>query len=312
MKTALVCPTNANVTIPTKVPTITSPFPQGTGRRMVSYRPIYFVFQFLHTYPTSEKHPPFSHTIGTALLTTYPPFLFYYSWWSTPISITTSAYLSQPHGKTAIVSGLNYTSRIFALLGEILVRIRVDKRSPPQGQFATARLEEVQALHSRIMAALVHAPESLRLKPVVRAGSTMNGVTSGGGLSSDFGGSSLQATFDEVRDFFDNPNAPRTNALNPFLVMQANLYVTQVRWVYFVTYDRLASDSPVQQLVRFVIEQYRDELITSLQGSVDEEKRNEDREVVARDLLNILHSIPIQSIATNGPSLVRCCQRCQT
>jgi hypothetical protein len=60
-----------------------------------------------------------------------------------------------------------------------------------------------------------------------------------------------------------------------------------------------------KQLVRFVIEQYRDELITSLQGSLDEEKKNEDREVVVRDLLNILHSIPIQSIATNGPSLVR-------
>ena len=79
-------------------------------------------------------------------------------------SITPSAYLPQPHGKTAIVSGLNYTSRIFALLGEILVRIRVDKRSPPQGQFLTARLEEVQALHARIVAALAHAPEPLRLK----------------------------------------------------------------------------------------------------------------------------------------------------
>jgi len=72
----------------------------------------------------------------------------------------------------------------------------------------------------------------------------------------------------------------------------------------------LMSHSPVKQLVRFVIEQYRDELITSLQGSVDEEKRNEDREVVARDLLNILHSIPIQSIATNGPSLVCYRRRC--
>lgn len=199
--------------------------------------------------------------------------------------ITATAYLPQPHGKTAIVSGLNYTSRIFALLGEILVRIRVDKRSPPQGQFATARLEEVQALHSRIMAALAHAPECLRLKPTIHTGSTMSGATGGGGFSPDFGGSNLQAAFDEVRDFFDNPKASRTNALNPYLVMQANLYVTQ-------------------QLVRFVIEQYRDELITSLRGSLDEEKKNEDREVVVRDLLNILHSIPIQSIATNGPSLV--------
>ncbi|KAH9925558.1 fungal-specific transcription factor domain-containing protein [Fomitopsis serialis] len=193
--------------------------------------------------------------------------------------ITHSAYLPQPHGKTAIVSGLNYISRIFALLGEILVRIRVDKRSPPQGQFLTARLEEPE----------LPSPE--------------------------LGGPNFrQTTLGEVKDFFDNPNASRANALNPFLVMQANVYVTQ-------------------QLVRFVIEQYRDELITSLQGNIDEQRVAEEREAVASELLNILHrsvvlrpsvpglvatasltygslttpgshSIPIQSIATNGPSLV--------
>ena len=135
-------------------------------------------------------------------------------------SITPSAYLPQPHGKTAIVSGLNYTSRIFALLGEILVRIRVDKRSPPQGQFLTARLEEVQALHARIMAALAHAPEPLRLKHAHAQSH----------LPPEYGGAGFrQAAFTEVKDFFDNPNASRANALNPFLVMQANLYVTQVR-----------------------------------------------------------------------------------
>ncbi|KAJ3513575.1 hypothetical protein NLJ89_g2874 [Agrocybe chaxingu] len=186
------------------------------------------------------------------------------------------AYLPQPHGKTAIVSGLNYTSRIFALLGEILVRIRVDKRSPPQGQFATARLEEVQSLHNRILAALSHAPEPLRLKQ----------TPSQPHVPPEYGGPGFrQATFAEVKDFFDNPNASRANALNPFLVMQANLFVTQ-------------------QLVRFVIEQYRDELLMALQGNLDEQQVAQDREAVASDLLNILHSIPIQSIATNGPSLV--------
>ncbi|CAA7261386.1 unnamed protein product [Cyclocybe aegerita] len=190
--------------------------------------------------------------------------------------ITPSAYLPQPHGKTAIVSGLNYTSRIFALLGEILVRIRVDKRSPPQGQFATARLEEVQSLHNRILAALSHAPEPLRLKQ----------TPSQPHVPPEYGGPGFrQATFAEVKDFFDNPNASRANALNPFLVMQANLFVTQ-------------------QLVRFVIEQYRDELLMALQGNLDEQQVAQDREAVASDLLNILHSIPIQSIATNGPSLV--------
>lgn len=44
-----------------------------------------------------------------------------------------------------------------------------------------------------------------------------------------------------------------------------------------------------QQLVRFVIEQYRDELLSALQGAVDEHKIATDREDVASDLLNILH-----------------------
>jgi hypothetical protein len=161
-------------------------------------------------------------------------------------------------------------------LGEILVRIRVDKRSPPRGQFATARLEEVQSLRTRILAALSRAPAPLRLKQ----------TPSQPNLPPEYGGAGFrQATFLEVKDFFDNPKASRTNALNPFLVMQANLYVTQ-------------------QLVRFVIEQYRDELLVSLHGNLSEQHVADDREAVASDLLNILHSIPIQSIATNGPSLV--------
>lgn len=147
------------------------------------------------------------HLLNTALRLHYPS------------SITPSAYMPQPHGKTAIVSGLNYISRIFALLGEILVRIRVDKRSPPQGHFATARLEEVQSLHSRILGTFMHAPEPLRLKQTHRHNH----------LPAEFGGAGFrQATFAEVKDFFDNPKASRANALNPFLVMQANIYVTQV------------------------------------------------------------------------------------
>lgn len=45
----------------------------------------------------------------------------------------------------------------------------------------------------------------------------------------------------------------------------------------------------VKQLVRFVIEQYRDELLISLQGNVDDRQVAEDREAVASDLLSILH-----------------------
>ncbi|QRW27130.1 transcriptional activator acu-15 [Rhizoctonia solani] len=112
------------------------------------------------------------------------------------------------------------------------------------------------------------------------------------GQQDEYGGAGFRkAAFAEVKDFFDNPNASRANATNPYLVMQANLYVTQ-------------------QLVRYVIEQYRDELVTSMRQNptdnfdADLLRNSEDREQIAIDLLNVLHSIPIQSIATNGPSLV--------
>lgn len=143
---------------------------------------------------------------------------------------------------------MNYITRIFALLGEILVRIRVDKRSPPQGPFATARLEEVRSLHARILGALAHAPAPLRLKSAglggvgpgqvgVGANSVANGVGVGAAAvaGSDWpnGAGFRQATFAEVREFFDQPKVSRAHPINPFLVMQANLYVTQVSCLFF-------------------------------------------------------------------------------
>jgi len=141
--------------------------------------------------------------------------------WS-PSSITPKGILPQPPGKTAIISGLNYITRIFALLGEILVRIRIDKRFPPQGRFATSRLEEVRSLHQQIVTALALAPPPLQLKNHV------GGTPQPPPADHDNPGFT-KATFAKVKDFFDNPNASRANASNAYLVMQANLYVTQVR-----------------------------------------------------------------------------------
>jgi len=114
------------------------------------------------------------------------------------------------------------------------VRIRVDKRSPPQGPFASARLEEVRSLHTRILNALAHCPAPLRLKSLGPDASSVVGMGPRGGVSNcewPGGAGFRQTTFAEVRELFDSPKAPRTNANNPFLVMQANLYVTQVRSV---------------------------------------------------------------------------------
>ncbi|KAI0749029.1 hypothetical protein C8Q74DRAFT_1374123 [Fomes fomentarius] len=177
-----------------------------------------------------------------------------------------------PHGKTALVSGLNYVSRIFALLGEILV-LTSGPPGPPQGQFLTARLEEVQALHSRIS----HIPP-------------------------EYGGAGFRQAFTEVKDFFDNSNTSRANALNPFLVMQANLYVTQTLTCHF--FSPWVRSRFRQQSLRFVIEQYRDELLTSLQGIVDEQRVAEDREAVVSDLSNILYRcVPLPAGSRSGQLL---------
>ena len=102
------------------------------------------------------------------------------------------------------------------------MRIRVDKRCPPQGRFATSRLEEIRSLHQRIVTALAHAPPPLQLKTLA------NGTHQPSAVGYDSPGFT-KATFAKVKDFFDNPNASRANASNAYLVMQANLYVTQVR-----------------------------------------------------------------------------------
>jgi hypothetical protein len=77
----------------------------------------------------------------------------------------------------------------------------------------------------------MHAPPALRLK----LGGGRHGTDGGGynpitGQPEEYGGAGFRkAAFAEVKDFFDNPNASRVDAMNPYLVMQANLYVTQVR-----------------------------------------------------------------------------------
>lgn len=137
-------------------------------------------------------------------------------------SITESDYYPQPQDKVAIVCGLNYSCRLFVLLGETIARLHVDKRSPPHGPFATVRLEEVRSLHARVMDALVHAPDLFQLKRPMALGVM---VDRGQEIRMD-GTRFRQITLDEIKNSFDDSKSP--NALDPFLIMQANLYVTRV------------------------------------------------------------------------------------
>ncbi|KAG8897890.1 hypothetical protein FRB99_007857, partial [Tulasnella sp. 403] len=218
--------------------------------------------------------------------------------------ITTRAILPQPPNKTPILSGFIYISKIFILCGEITAIIRRDRHKPPTDAAAVARLEEVCDIHRRITNIFADAPPELRLRSSRKTSSATPGFDFGAsdatGATGDIDGYT-QAAIAEVNQLFDNPNANRDDAGNAFLVMQANVHVTQ-------------------HMIRLMVEQHRHQLVTCIRSTgydlslihspvvAAEIARGgwtaDDRELVARDLLHVLHSIPILSIATNGPSLV--------
>ncbi|KAG8893695.1 hypothetical protein FRC01_013412 [Tulasnella sp. 417] len=227
--------------------------------------------------------------------------------------ITARAILPQPPNKTPLISGFNFISRVFSLIAEIISIVRRDVHKPPSDATAVARLEEVCEIHRRILNAFNDVPPELRLRNTsARRAALGHGTGSqpafplldldAGGFAADFDGAGFtQAAIAEVNQLFDNPNANREDAGNAFLVMQANIYVTQ-------------------HMARLMAEQHRHQLVASLRTAgydlslvhspvvAAEIARGgwtaDDREAVARDLLQVLHTIPILSIATNGPSLV--------
>lgn len=157
-------------------------------------------------------------------------------------SITARAILPQPPNKTPLISGFNFISRVFSLIAEIISIVRRDVHKPPSDATAVARLEEVCEIHRRILNVFNDVPTELRLRNTsARRAALGHGSGSqpafplldldAGGFAADFDGAGFtQAAIAEVNQLFDNPNANREDAGNAFLVMQANIYVTQVRF----------------------------------------------------------------------------------
>ncbi|THU80113.1 hypothetical protein K435DRAFT_768268 [Dendrothele bispora CBS 962.96] len=187
--------------------------------------------------------------------------------------ITPHGILPQPPHQTPIVAGLIYLSRMFALQGELLARIRIDERSPPEGRFAVARLEEVGSIHEKIMNVMSTAPESLRLRDE-RHSPTLTRFANIG-----------DSAYQQLDEYFADPDLMRMNSSsNAFDIKKADLLVTQQR-------------------VRFVVEEYHDRLRLAIEGRLDPVLQKQKRELVMEDLLQILHGVPIQAIAANGPAI---------
>lgn len=116
-----------------------------------------------------------------------------------------------------------------------MIKHREDKRDPPHGTRLQMRLHEVSRLFDEVMAVMDNCPAALRLK----SGMDSRAQSPAGGWDTE-ASAQLQA-------LFYDPMADRRTAKDAFLVQQANIYTTQ-------------------QMARFVLLQYRSDLLALRQG----------------------------------------------
>jgi hypothetical protein len=122
----------------------------------------------------------------------------------------------------------------------------------------------------------------------------------------------------KIQAFFFDPQASREFARNAFLVQQGNIWVTQqcIRFVLLqyqndLLHLKAASTSKSSMLTTPGFRQIGGLPLGGISTSKKQEEETKDyvaasKESLYYDLLSILHSIPIQCIAVNGPSLANC------
>ncbi|KNX49904.2 hypothetical protein CNBG_9472 [Cryptococcus deuterogattii R265] len=201
--------------------------------------------------------------------------------------ITRTEYRTFPVYETSTIAGFNIATRIFGIIGETLsLQSTVRRQSPLTPEDILARLRRVEAISEDLAKVVVDIPAALRL---TETPAPLQIPTS----SQDWG----QDIFAQLDLYFAQPESSRSIAKESFLVLKGNIYVTHA-------------------LARFVLIRCKDEIMaqtSSLRGftrtaterivtySYDTQDRDE---TVIVDLLKALHSIPIQNLAVNGPSLV--------
>lgn len=124
---------------------------------------------------------------------------------------------------------------------------------------------------------------------------------------------------EQLHDYFSNPTPNQIDAKDAYQVCQGNLHVTMA-WVRFVlvgyreellglsgqpgTPSRTGAHRSLWvhldhrwrgSLTQAILDVAAERMAASLEGS------NDSREVIAVDLLNTLHSIPMQSLAVRHP-----------
>ncbi|OCF41236.1 hypothetical protein I317_04982 [Kwoniella heveanensis CBS 569] len=189
--------------------------------------------------------------------------------------ITSDGISPQPEDRPSLIVGFNIVTVLFQILNDaMLIQRRKSSRTMDE---IIGDLQRVQDLRERTLQTSLRVPDHLKLRNA-------------------FDSRSASPAFDwETRlrdrfiDYFRSA-ADGAHALNSFLVMQGNILVTQ-------------------QVVRLVLLQTRQALLAQLAMYTPImpalELQDEQAEDIACELLDGLNSLPVECVATNGPSLVQ-------
>jgi len=195
--------------------------------------------------------------------------------------ITSSGIAPQPLGRTPLISGFNINTNLFRILNDALLLQR--RKAPPTVDSILADLQNVNELRERVMQTALEVATPLQLRRAYdsRVSSPAQDWEA-----------KLQARF---MDFFHSAG-DSNHALNSFLVMQGNILVTQhvVRLVLLQTRESL-----YQQLAMLT------QMPINGVGGLAGLQMSEAAEDIACELLDGLNSLPVECVATNGPSLVQ-------
>lgn len=173
------------------------------------------------------------------------------------------------------------------IIGETLLLQRtVRRQSPLAPEDILARLRRVKAISEDLAEVLIDIPAALRLAETPAPLQLRTNIQ-------DWG----QDIFAQLDLYFAQPESSRSIAKESFLVLKGNIYVTHAlaRFVLIGCRDEIMGQT---NSVGGVTRTATETIVTYLYDTLDR------YETVIVDLLKALHSIPVQSLAVNGPSLV--------
>ncbi|WVQ78291.1 hypothetical protein IAT38_000376 [Cryptococcus sp. DSM 104549] len=182
---------------------------------------------------------------------------------------------ANPPDRTPLITGFNIVTNLFRILNDVLILQR--RKTPRSMDDILFDLQQVHLLRERTIQISFEVPDPYKLRMAYDSRSALPAV--------DWENKLLARFVDFFRSAGDS-----VHALNSFLVMQGNILATQ-------------------HLVRLVLLQTRQSLLTQLAVFTPIASHglayDEQAEDIACELLDGLNSLPVECVATNGPSLVQ-------